>query len=291
MKHIKTFFQGIAIGLSNIVPGVSGGTIAFILGIYEKFINSLKNLNLKFLIYFIQSFFSKNKLKKAKKEFLKFDPLFLSIFGLGIITAIITGAFIMPFLLDNYSTNTYGFFFGLIVYSIAKLILDNKKHITPTNIIFLITGFFGGFLLTGFDTLISSHSLLILFITGIIGMSSMLLPGLSGSFMLLVLGQYRYIINMIKNFQNHILEISVFIGGLLFGVIGFSKSISYLLKNHYAKTLFFLIGLMAGSLRMLANNIVLNSNTLFIFLVFVLVGFFFYDILKKVLLITSNFIK
>jgi len=291
MNKLKTYFQGIAVGLSNIVPGVSGGTIAFILGVYERFINSLKNLNILFLIYFIQGIFSKKKLRKAKREFLKFDPLFLTIFGSGILTAIFAGIFIMPFLLDNYSVNTFGFFFGLIIYSVAKLVIDNKKDINPINIFLLLLGFLGGFVLTGFETLVNTHSLLILFVTGIIGISSMLLPGLSGSFMLLVLGQYRYIIDMVKNFQNHLLEIFIFILGMLFGVVSFSKSISYLLKNQYAKTLFFLIGLMLGTLRMLTNNIIENLISIQVLIIFTLIGFFFYTIIKKVLLITSNLLK
>jgi len=235
---IKTFFKGMLMGICDIIPGVSGGTIAFILGIYERLINAIKNINIKF--------YNKENLRKMDLKFL--IPL-----GLGIVVAFGVGSRIVPYLLDNYPAYTFAFFFGLILGSI-KLIHKKSKRLNLRRILAGVLMFLFAFWIAGLKTLTANHSYGIVFFSGILAISAMLLPGISGSFILLLLGQYKFMLEALKNFK--VLYIVSFLIGAIIGLLGFSRLLSYLLKKYHSVTMWALIGLMLGALRVPFDNIV-----------------------------------
>ena len=178
-KSIAIFFKGIAMGISDLIPGISGGTIALLLGIYKNLIYSLKSINHKSIIYFFTLKFS----KLDKQINLKFLLPLLS----GIILSIFLFSSLISFLLLEYRILIFAFFFGLILFSSYNIISENS----PSNIYqFLIIAF--GLLLGYCISLISPFSnnfgMFSVFISGFIAISAMLLPGISGSFILLLLG-------------------------------------------------------------------------------------------------------
>jgi putative membrane protein len=279
-ESIINFLKGLFMGFSDIIPGVSGGTIALITGVYSRFMKALKNINLFWIIPFLLSFKNKKNQEIAKKEFFRMDPYFMIPLGVGIIFAILIGSMIIPYLMDNYTIYTYSFFFGLIlasaIYLICKNIIykqENKNNMNYLSIIFLLIGISVGFFITGLEEIFSNNNLLMLLIAGFFAVFAMLLPGISGSFLLLILGQYKYILNALHNFWNYYLDLVVFIFGMVMGLIIGSRIIFALLKKYYNITLFFLIGLMLGALRLPFNEISFNSldivQLFFVFLVLI----------------------
>ncbi len=263
-------------GFCDIIPGISGGTIALITGIYERFMAALKNLNILWIIPFL--FYFKNKKNKAifKKEFFRMDPFFLITLAFGIFFAILIGSKIIPYFLDNYTAYIYCFFFGLIFTSSIYLIFKNKFNFK--SLFFLMFGILIGFLITGINELQTNNNLYILFIAGFFAVFAMLLPGVSGSFLLLIFGQYNYMLNALNNFLDYLIDIFIFILGMAMGLIFGSKFIALLLKNFYNYTLFFLIGLMVGSLRLPFIKISTNFIGIFqipLFIIFGIIGSIF----------------
>lgn len=249
MEMIKIFLRGLLMGTSDIMPGISGGTIALITGIYDKLINSISNIKLLFLKPLLKgdiSTFKKQLLEEVDFEF--FIPL-----GLGMVIAMILMAGVINYLLGNYAAFTYSFFAGLILSSIFILYKQidafNIKAITVT-IIFAVLAY----IFVGLNPMQASHSLPILFISGFIAICAMLLPGISGSSLLLLLGQYEYMINVIH--QISVIEIIVFLVGAGLGFMSMSRVIKYMLENHKQLTVATLIGIMLGSMRVPAQHIV-----------------------------------
>lgn len=266
MEMLKIFLRGLLMGTADIMPGISGGTIALITGIYDKLINSISNIKLLFLKPLI-----KGNLTEFKKQLLEeVDFEFFIPLGIGIITAMILMAGIINYLLGNYASFTYSFFAGLILASIYILYkqLDafNIKAISTT-IIFAILAY----IFVGLNPMQASHSLPILFISGFIAICAMLLPGISGSSLLLLLGQYEYMINVLHRLS--IIEIIIFVIGAGLGFMTMSRVIKYMLENHKQLTVATLIGIMLGSMRVPAQHIVTAPlNTLPICLIIAIIG-------------------
>lgn len=266
MDLLKIFLRGFLMGASDIMPGISGGTIALITGIYDKLIASISNIKLLFLKPLIKGDFNgfKNQLFE-EVDFEFFIPL-----ALGIALAMILMAGVINFLLGNYAGYTYSFFAGLILASICILYkqLDaiNIRAITTT-IIFAILAY----LFVGLNPMQASHSLPVLFISGFMAICAMLLPGISGSSLLLLLGQYEYMIAVLHRIS--IVEIIVFIAGAGCGFMLMSRIIKYLLENHKQLTVAALMGIMLGSLRVPMQNIVTGDMfSLIICLVIGIIG-------------------
>lgn len=236
-------------GASDIMPGISGGTIALITGIYDKLISSISNIKLLFL----KPLFRGDLATFKKELFEEVDFEFFIPLGLGIALAMVLMAGVINYLLGNYAGYTYSFFAGLIIGSIFILYkqLDalNVKAVTTT-VIFAILGY----VFVGLNPLQASHSLPVLFISGFTAICAMLLPGISGSSLLLLLGQYEYMIEVLHRIS--IIEIIVFIIGAGCGFMIMSRVIKYLLENHKQLTVAALIGIMLGSLRVPMQNIV-----------------------------------
>ena len=237
-------------GGADIIPGVSGGTMALITGIYERLINGIKGLT-----DFAKPL-AKGKIKKSLVSLKKIDFALFIPLCIGIIIAFGIGSMIIPYLIDNYTAFIYAFFFGLILASV-KLVY---KRIESSNWIdksFGLIGFLIAFLIVGLTALTTTPSYWFIFICGAIAITAMLLPGVSGSFMLLMLGQYKFMLEVLRSLKlGYILS---FLAGAVISLVISSRILAYLLKKHHSKTMWFLVGLMVGALRLPFEKIVYSS--------------------------------
>jgi len=239
MKEIlQLVLKGIAMGAANVIPGVSGGTIALITGIFERLINAIKSLNLKAIKLIFSGDF--------KKFAVYTDFWFLvSVFsGVGI--AIFSLARLFDFLFTHYPIHIWSYFFGLIlasVYFVGKTI----GRWTPSVWISFILGAAIALSITFMTPAVENRSFLYLVMSGVVAVSSMILPGLSGSFVLILLGNYQLVaIEAINNLDFSIL-LPVLLG-MVFGLIAFSHFLSWLLKSFKDQTIATLTGFIFGSL-------------------------------------------
>ncbi|MDD3711167.1 MAG: DUF368 domain-containing protein [Patescibacteria group bacterium] len=253
-KYFSTLLKGIAMGAVDIIPGISGGTMALILKIYQKIINELRLINLKFF----KNIFS----LRLKKAFRLIDWKFLLSLFLGIIIAIISLARIVSWALENYPTYLFGFFFGLII--ISALLLIPKNNIKPISIIFLILGFIIAWLISSLTPAQSPETYGFIFLSGALAICAMILPGISGAFILILIGKYEFMISALKNplTPENISIIIIFILGCLIGLLAFSKFLSLLLKKYYQITLMLLIGFMLGALNKIWPFKIITKTTI-----------------------------
>ena len=276
MESIFIFFKGLAMGSADIIPGVSGGTIALITGIYERFVFALKSINLKFLLYFILGLKNKKNFKKAKESFFSIDFSFLIPLILGIIVAFLTLANLLGFLLDTIPTQTFAFFFGLILASAAHVYYSHKSLFHISSVFYIIVGIVIGFLIVGLEGVQLDHSLIMIFASGIISFCAMILPGLSGAFMLLVLGQYGFLLSVLRElthfqFFNLPFVFAYGLGGII-GILGFSRVLSFLFSKYKSSTIAFITGLMIGALRKPAMEIRIDPSNIFFTILSICLG-------------------
>jgi putative membrane protein len=231
--------KGFIMGASDIVPGVSGGTMALVLGIYER------------LVYAIRGVLDKKNIKLLYK--LRFKELlgnieikFLLPLVFGILLAIVTLSRPLEWLLNNKPNHLMAFFFGLVLASIFFV----RRKITkwPLRIwgIFFV-GMLVGYLITGIIPVETPEIPILFFVSGAIAISAMVLPGISGSFLLLIMGKYEQILSAVNN--KDFFTIGIFLLGIIVGLALFIRVLSWLLKHYHDITFSFLIGLMVGSLR------------------------------------------
>lgn len=237
-EYLRLFFTGFAMGASDIIPGVSGGTIAFILGIYETLINAIKAFDIT-AIRLALSF-------KIKEVLDHVSFRFLLALGLGILTAILTLSGLLSRTMDDPVGRIFlfAFFFGLVLASI--LTVGVKVNWNAISIILLVIGAVVAFLIVTLAPVQGSHDPLKLFVSGMIAITAMILPGISGSFMLLIMGEYDYILTAVtdRNFGP-----IIFLGlGCVVGIIAFSRVLSFLLSRYYDATVAALVGFLVGSL-------------------------------------------
>ena len=177
-------------GSADIVPGVSGGTIALITGIYERLIYAISRIRFSFLKPLLKANFSEFKEKLIDEiDFELFVPLIL---GIGI--AFITLAKVISYLLDTQTAYTFSFFLGLILAS-AYILYTRLENFNIKLIIISLIGIILSYIFVGLNPIATNHSLIVIFISGLIAICAMILPGISGSFLLLLLGQYQYMLN------------------------------------------------------------------------------------------------
>lgn len=237
---IKVFFTGMAMGAADIVPGVSGGTIAFVVGIYEKLIESIKTVTGKTLKLFFSG--------KIKQSIESVPWSFLVPLGLGLILAVATLSHIIEHLLQAHPEQIWGFFFGLVFASIFIV----GKRITNWNfrvIAALIIGVLIGYTLVGLIPQETPATLPAFFIAGAIAICAMILPGVSGSFLLIMMGKYSQVLGAVNDLD--FLVLGVFLAGVIFGLALFSRVLSWLFKNYHNAVIAILTGFMIGSLRRL----------------------------------------
>jgi len=233
--------KGLCMGSADIIPGVSGGTIALITGIYENLLQAIKSIN---LIAFkrILKFDIKGFLSEVHCRFL------LSLF-LGISIAIISLARLMNYLLHSYPICTWSLFFGLIAASI--LVVGQKIQNWSIGACgWLVAGAAAAYCIVNMIPVSTPETMWFIFASGFIAICAMILPGLSGAFILLILGKYEFITGTLKNpflFEN-MMMIIVFCTGCSVGLLSFSRLLNYLIQKYHNLTLAFLTGLMAGSM-------------------------------------------
>ena len=239
---IKTYFitmlKGMAMGIANVIPGVSGGTIALITGIFERLINAIKSFNIKAIKLLFSGKF---------KEFAEYIDLgFLVSLFVGIALAIVLVAKLFDYLFHNYPVYIWAFFFGLILASVYFVGKTIDKWNTSVVITFVI-----GTTIAALFTFLSpageNNNFWYLILCGVVAICSMILPGLSGSFVLILMGNYQLVaIESISHFNMNVL-IPVGIGAVV-GLIAFSHFLSWLFKKYKNQTLSALTGFIFGSL-------------------------------------------
>ena len=240
LNRFNLVIKGFCIGSADIIPGVSGSTIAFILGIYSKLIDAIKSFDSKWLSMIF--------LFNLKGIFQKPHFGFLVPLGIGIFLAVLffTNIIPLPILIRTHPEIIYGLFFGLVLGSIFLFLYRLGKTLIINKLFFL---FFGVIFGACFISLIPSSTPddgWFIFICGVVSISAMLLPGVSGSFILLMMKKYAYILNAIGHIELSIL--APFIFGVITGLIVFSRLISYILKYFYQQTILFMTGLLIASL-------------------------------------------
>lgn len=237
MNYLSTFLKGIAMGAADVVPGVSGGTIAFITGVYDTLLESIRRINPSLLRLWKQEGFAA-AFRHINGGFL------IALFG-GIFTSILTLAKLISWLLVTHPIPIWSFFFGLILVSVYH-ILKQIEHRTLSRWVFLILGVAFAYAITVLKPLNMEFTSLNILIAGGIAICAMILPGISGSFILLLIGMYTPVLGAVKSLQIDVL--SLFLLGCVIGLLSFSHVLSWLLKHYRDVTLAFLTGLMLGTL-------------------------------------------
>tara|TARA_Y100000991_G_scaffold169746_1_gene131501 strand:+ start:1115 stop:2041 length:927 start_codon:yes stop_codon:yes gene_type:complete len=241
MKHyLILILKGFGMGAANIIPGVSGGTIALVTGIYEQLINSLKSFNLKaFKLLFSGNF--KSFIKHTQLKFL------VSVFS-GTALSIVTLAKVLEFFFSKNEELVWSFFFGLIlasIYYVGKMV----RSWNISSFISLVLGIVFAASLAFLKPVTQDDSFYYLVICGIVSVASMILPGLSGSYVLILMGNYQLI--MLQSVSDPISNLNILVPVILGAVVGFlglSHGISFVLKKFYNSTISLLTGFVVGSL-------------------------------------------
>lgn len=270
MKWLRSFIaillRGFLMGTADTIPGVSGGTMALITGIYERLVHSISKISFKFLKpLFRGDLGSFTRLAKEEIDFELFIPLLT---GIGV--AVLTVSRVISFMITYYAAYTYAFFLGLILAS-AYLVFKRIDGFSLKNLISTIIGFIFAFLFVGLNPIHANHTLPVIFISGMVAICAMILPGISGAFMLLLLNQYEYMLNALTRFS--IADIITFIMGAAIGIISFSRLLDYLLEKYEAMTMAFLVGLMIGTLRLPYSKISIINHSLTFVVISAIVGF------------------
>ena len=248
MRKLKDYLmiavKGACMGGADVIPGVSGGTIAFITGIYDEFVGSIASVNMEAVRLLLRGRF---------KEFWKhINGSFLLALITGIGVSVVSLAGIMQYLLEHHPIQTWAFFFGLIVAS-SIFILRGIKGLKLREVIMVIIGVVLGVTVCTLSPTQTPDALWFIFISGAIAICAMILPGISGSFILLILGKYEYIMGCISglfsgDFMSNFLVLCVFLIGAVVGILGFSKFLHWLLARWNKETLIVLAGFIIGSL-------------------------------------------
>jgi putative membrane protein len=237
VKYLILLLKGIGMGAADVIPGVSGGTIAFITGIYEELVGSIKSINLSAFRYLakagILAFW-----KKINGNFL------IAVF-LGILISIFSLAQLLEFLLNRYPILVWSFFFGLILAS-AIYIANKISNWNVKKISGLLAGIGVAYLITILTPAQTPDASWFIFISGALAICAMILPGISGAFILLLLGKYQFVIAAVGNLNISILAILA--AGALIGIISFSNLLAWLLNKYHDVTIAVLAGFMVGSL-------------------------------------------
>ena len=244
-EYILTAVKGACMGAADVIPGVSGGTIAFIMGIYDKFVASLAAINLEAVKLFFTG--------KFKEFWRHINGGFLLSLVVGIGVSVISLATVMQTLLSDFPIQTWAFFFGLIVAS-SIFILRGISGWGLREILFLIGGVVLGVVICTLSPTQTPDALWFIFLSGAIAICAMILPGISGSFILLILGKYQYILGAVsdlvagQNIVSNLLIIGVFAIGAVVGILSFSKFLHWLLSRWHKQALIILAGFIIGSL-------------------------------------------
>lgn len=250
-RYLITYIKGMAMGIADIVPGVSGGTIAFISGIYDRLISCIKSFDLKALGYL-----RSGKLGKLLKHL---DIHFLLPLFLGIASGILLFSKIITDLIETHPVYVWGFFLGILSTSVYALGREIKRW-SLLNIVAIALSTYFSYALTTLERTPFEMGYTFWFFSGFIAISAMILPGISGSFILLIMGAYRALFSKVNALREavfsfdftgvgkDVLTLLVFFGGAFCGLVVFSRLLSWLLKHQRDLVLSILTGFVAGAL-------------------------------------------
>ncbi len=275
---ISVYLKGVCMGAADTVPGVSGGTIAVIVGVYERLIAALTELDTRAIRHLRAAHTSEGRSALAV-ELLRADVPFLLVLGAGVFSAAATVATAMNVAVMRYPAPTYAFFFGLI--GASAVVLYRYVDIgTPARVLVGVAGFVLAFLVT--DPALAGGrptTLPILFVAGSIAISAMILPGISGAFLLLLMGQYEYVSAIprrvfeatvpalggdLQPLFDALMPFVVFVSGALVGLFSVAYAVRAALERHREATFVFLVSLMVGALRLpireVAENVAVFSS-------------------------------
>lgn len=238
IKNIVVALKGFAMGAANVIPGVSGGTIALLTGIFNELIDALDA---------IMSFSTWKLLIKGQfKEFWKtIHGTFLLWLAVGVIISVFSLAKLMDYVLDHHPVQTWAFFFGLIIVS-AVFMLSDIKGWKGSDVAWLVFGVALGAFICLLSPTETTSAMWFIAVCGAIAICTMILPGISGSFILVLLGKYEYIMEAVSEFNIPVLL--VFAIGCLIGIVAFSKFLHWLIGKYEKQTLLVLIGFTIGAL-------------------------------------------
>jgi putative membrane protein len=235
---LRIYLVGFLMGVADLIPGVSGGTIAFICGIYSRLIDGIKSFDIEAVRMIFRLDF-KGLWKKI--PFLFFIPL-----GLGLVTAVFTLSKLLSHLFQTHPVELWSFFFGLILGSIVLLSRETWPWKTREWVAFSLATILT-YLLVGLPVTQTPDTLPFLFLSGAIAICAMILPGISGSYLLVILGKYEQVLDAIST--RDFLSMAVFGAGIVTGILSFVRVVSWLLHHHRRLTLIALTGIMTGALR------------------------------------------
>lgn len=235
--YLGITLRGFVMGTADVIPGVSGGTMAFILGIYEELIDAIRA---------VLPFLRKLLAGRWKEAFNEFPWRFLLALLVGIGAAILSLARLLHRALEIYPELVYAFFFGLIVASVY-VVRRRVRHWTPALIGVVVLFTLGAFWLTGLRPAQTPETPWFIFLSGALGICAMILPGISGAFILVLLGKYQFILQAL--IQMDIPILLIFIAGAAVGIVSFASLLRWLLHHHHDPTVAALVGFMLGALR------------------------------------------
>lgn len=237
-RSIRLFVTGFSMGMADLIPGVSGGTIAFLSGIYEELLFSIKKVTGDTLRLALHGKFS---------EAIKSVPFrFLIPLVVGLFTAIFSLATLLAFLLEAFPVFVWSFFFGLVLASTLVVIKRVVKWDLSDKMAFVVAAI-GAYILVGLVPVETPDNLFMFFLAGAIAICAMILPGISGSFILLLMGKYQQVLAAVTD--RNILTIGVFMAGCTVGIALFSRVLSWLFRTHHDISVAILAGFMLGSVR------------------------------------------
>ena len=239
-QQVLLFLKGLAMGAADVVPGVSGGTIAFVSGIYVELLNSINGLNLQAL-----------KLLRSQglaAAWAHINGNFLLVLLAGILTSLFSLAQVMQLLLVEHPLPLWSFFTGLIIGSVIYLLRQHPPGRPIEKLVFVL-GVAAAYLISIAPAVAMEGTHLTMFFAGMIALCAMILPGISGSFILVLLGLYPVFIGAIANFQLDILL--VFAAGGVIGLMVFSRLLSWLLRRYQTMVISTMCGFLVGSLNVI----------------------------------------
>lgn len=237
------YSKGLIMGAADLIPGVSGGTVAFITGIYHDLLAAVSSIN-KEVFKDLITLRWKDALSKVHLRFL--FPL-----AFGILSSIFGLARVMHFLMNDHPIPTWGLFFGLIAASIVVIGKELPSFFSVKNLGWVSVGAVFAWVIVSLIPVTTPDAFWFIFLCGIIGITAMILPGLSGSFLLLILGKYEFITGAVKNpFDiDNIMILLIFFCGTVTGLLGFSKFLNFCLKKYHDTTMGILTGILIGSMK------------------------------------------
>lgn len=245
--NFSILLKGMAMGIAEAIPGVSGGTIAFITGIYERLLAAIGGILGPKVIGTLR----KEGVAPAFKEA---DGGFILQLGIGMVLGLGIAVFSITELLGAYPPVVWAFFFGLIISS-AIYVARQITRWSPVSVILLLLGAVSAYYLTTINPMAGSSNLLFVFLAGVIAISALILPGISGSFILLLLGMYTVVFQAVRGLASggteNLIIVGIFGLGCLIGLALFSRVLSYTFKTYPNQTLALLTGFMVGSLNKL----------------------------------------